>query len=92
MSWHGDRVSQPGASSNELEERVEREILDSDISDDIPKLDVPAEDTEVMKEEEGDLTHKTITCDTLNGTPETGHLTWDTWHVTCDGWHMTCDI
>jgi hypothetical protein len=52
-----------------LEERVEREILDSDISDDIPKLDVPAEDTEVMKEdsvkeEEVDLTHLPTADDT----------------------------
>ena len=57
------------ASSNELEERIERETLNSDISNDIPQLDGPAEDTEVMKEdfvkeELVDLTHLPTADDT----------------------------
>ena len=57
----------PTASSNELVERVEAETEDSDLSDVIPQLDGPAEETptsdeetmeeDSVKEEETDLSH-----------------------------------
>ena len=41
----------PTASSNELVERVEAETEDSDLSDVIPQLDGPAEETPTSDEE-----------------------------------------
>ena len=41
----------PRASSNELVERVEAETEDSDLSDVIPQLDGPAEETPTYDEE-----------------------------------------
>ena len=57
------------ASSNESEEMIETETLGSDITDDIPQLDGPAEDKEVMeedsvKEEQVDLAHLPTADDT----------------------------